>query len=67
MSGTPPTATGRTPKAAVTFVNRVPQVGVLPLTGGRSGRDWLAGGAGIGAATLLAGASCAIWRMRRLI
>lgn len=53
--------------AAVTFVNRVPQVGVLPLTGGRSGRDWLAAGAGIGVATLLAGASCAIWRRRRLI
>lgn len=37
------------------------------VSGGRSGRDWLAGGTGVGAATLLAGASCAIWRMRRLI
>ncbi|KFI91836.1 prespore-cell-inducing factor [Bifidobacterium saguini DSM 23967] len=42
-------------------------VSQLPLTGGKSARDWMVYGGGMGVLALLAAASYTIWRKRQLI
>lgn len=59
--------TGDKPQAEVPFVNKFVQVSSLPLTGGRSGRDWLVYGGGVGAFALLLVGATGIWRNRRRV
>ena len=48
-----------------TFTNKYIAVSSLPLTGGRSARDWLVYGGGLGLMALLAAAGYTVWRKRR--
>ena len=54
------------PKSA-DFTNVFVAVSSLPLTGGRSARDWLVYGGGLGLLALLAGAGYTVWRKRQLV
>lgn len=54
------------PKSA-DFTNVFVAVSSLPLTGGRSARDWLIYGGGLGLLALLAGAGYTVWRKRQLV
>lgn len=49
------------------FTNRYVAVSSLPLTGGKSARDWLIYGGGLGLMALLAAAGYTIWRKRQLV
>ncbi|MBL3899556.1 VWA domain-containing protein [Bifidobacterium longum subsp. suis] len=49
------------------FTNRYVAVSSLPLTGGKSARDWLIYGGGLGLMALLAGAGYTVWRKRQLV
>ena len=48
------------------FTNRYVAVSSLPLTGGKSARDWLVYGGGLGLMALLAAAGYTVWRKRQL-
>lgn len=50
-----------------TFTNKYIAVSSLPLTGGRSARDWLVYGGGLGLMALLASAGYTVWRKRQLV
>lgn len=50
-----------------TFTNKYIAVSSLPLTGGRSARDWLVYGGGLGLMALLAAAGYTVWRKRQLV
>lgn len=50
-----------------TFTNKYVAVSSLPLTGGRSARDWLVYGGGLGLMALLAAAGYTVWRKRQLV
>lgn len=50
-----------------TFMNKYIAVSSLPLTGGRSARDWLVYGGGLGLMALLAAAGYTVWRKRQLV
>lgn len=50
-----------------TFTNKYIAVSSLPLTGGRSARDWLVYGGGLGLMALLASAGYTGWRKRQLV
>lgn len=50
-----------------TFTNKYIAVSFLPLTGGRSARDWLVYGGGLGLMALLAAAGYTVWRKRQLV
>lgn len=50
-----------------TFTNKYIAVSSLPLTGGRSARDWLVCGGGLGLMALLAAAGYTVWRKRQLV
>ena len=50
-----------------TFTNKYIAVSSLPLTGGRSARDWLGYGGGLGLMALLAAAGYTVWRKRQLV
>lgn len=50
-----------------TFTNKYIAVSSLPLTGGRSARDWLIYGGGLGLLALLAGAGYTVWCKRQLV
>ena len=50
-----------------TFTNKYIAVSSLPLTGGRSARDWLVHGGGLGLMALLAAAGYTVWRKRQLV
>ena len=54
------------PKSA-DFTNVFVAVSSLPVTGGRSARDWLIYGGGLGLLALLAGAGYTVWRKRQLV
>lgn len=54
------------PKSA-DFTNVFVAVSSLPLTGGRSARDWLIYGGGLGLMALLAAAGYTVWRKRQLV
>ena len=54
------------PKSA-DFTNVFVAVSSLPLTGGRSARDWLVYGGGLGLLALLAGAGYTVWRKRQFV
>lgn len=54
------------PKSA-DFTNTYVAVSSLPLTGGKSARDWLVYGGGLGLMALLAAASYTVWRKRQLV
>lgn len=54
------------PKSA-DFTNVFVSVSSLPVTGGRSARDWLIYGGGLGLLALLAGAGYTVWRKRQLV
>lgn len=54
------------PKSA-DFTNVFVAVSGLPVTGGRSARDWLIYGGGLGLLALLAGAGYTVWRKRQLV
>lgn len=49
------------------FTNRYVAVSSLPLTGGKSARDWLVYGGGLGLMALLAAAGYTVWRKRQLV
>ena len=49
------------------FTNTYVAVSSLPLTGGKSARDWLVYGGGLGLMALLAAASYTVWRKRQLV
>ena len=49
------------------FTNRYVAVSSLPLTGGKSARDWLVYGGGLGLLALLAAAGYTVWRKRQLV
>lgn len=49
------------------FTNTYVAVSSLPLTGGKSARDWLIYGGGLGLMALLAAAGYTIWRKRQLV
>lgn len=49
------------------FTNRYVAVSSLPLTGGKSARDWLIYGGGLGLMALLAASGYTIWRKRQLV
>lgn len=49
------------------FTNRYVAVSSLPLTGGKSARDWLVYGGGLGLLALLAAAGYMVWRKRQLV
>lgn len=49
------------------FTNRYVAVSSLPLTGGKSARDWLIYGGGLGLLALLAAAGYTVWRKRQLV
>lgn len=49
------------------FTNTYVAVSSLPLTGGKSARDWLIYGGGLGLMALLAGAGYTVWRRRQLV
>ena len=49
------------------FTNRYVAVSSLPLTGGKSARDWLIYGGGLGLLALLAGAGYTVWCKRQLV
>ncbi len=49
------------------FTNTYVAVSSLPLTGGKSARDWLIYGGGLGLLALLAGAGYTVWRKRQLV
>ena len=49
------------------FTNVFVAVSSLPLTGGRSARDWLIYGSGLGLLALLAGAGYTVWRKRQFV
>lgn len=49
------------------FTNRYVAVSSLPLTGGKSARDWLVYGGGVGLMALLAAAGYTVWRKRQLV
>lgn len=49
------------------FTNRYVTVSSLPLTGGKSARDWLVYGGGLGLMALLAAAGYTVWRKRQLV
>lgn len=50
-----------------TFTNKYIAVSSLPLTGGRSARDWLVYGGGLGLMALLAAAGYTVWRKHQLV
>lgn len=50
-----------------TFTNKYIAVSSLPLTGGRSARDWLVYGGGLGLMASLAAAGYTVWRKRQLV
>lgn len=50
-----------------TFTNKYIAVSSLPLTGGRSARDWLVYGGGLGLMALLASSGYTVWRKRQLV
>ncbi len=50
-----------------TFTNKYVAVSSLPLTGGKSARDWLVYGGGLGLMALLAAAGYTVWRKRQLV
>ncbi len=50
-----------------TFTNKYIAVSSLPLTGGRSARDWLVYGGDLGLMALLAAAGYTVWRKRQLV
>ena len=50
-----------------TFTNKYIAVSSLPLTGGRSARDWLVYGGGLGLMALLAAVGYTVWRKRQLV
>ena len=50
-----------------TFTNKYVAVSSLPLTGGKSARDWLVYGGGVGLMALLAAAGYTVWRKRQLV
>ena len=54
------------PKSA-DFTNVFVAVSSLPVTGGRSARDWLIYDGGLGLLALLAGAGYTVWRKRQLV
>lgn len=49
------------------FTNRYVAVSSLPLTGGKSARDWLVYGGGLGLMALLAAAGYTVWCKRQLV
>ena len=49
------------------FTNTYVAVSSLPLTGGKSARDWLVYGGGLGLMALLAAAGYTVWRKRQLV
>lgn len=49
------------------FTNTYVAVSSLPLTGGKSARDWLVYGGGLGLLALLAAAGYTVWRKRQLV
>ncbi|MEI3471688.1 MAG: FctA domain-containing protein [Bifidobacterium longum] len=49
------------------FTNTYVAVSSLPLTGGKSARDWLIYGGGLGLMALLAAAGYTVWRKRQLV
>lgn len=49
------------------FTNRYVAVSSLPLTGGKSARDWMVFGGGLGLLALLAAAGYTVWRKRQLV
>lgn len=60
---TPVDVTDHTPS----FTNRYVAVSRLPLTGGSTGRSWLAVGLGLGAMALLLAGAAGLWRRRQRV
>lgn len=57
----------RTNTESAQFTNKYVAISSLPLTGGKSARDWLVYGGGLGLMALLAAAGYTVWRKRQLV
>ena len=57
----------RTNTESAQFTNKYVAISSLPLTGGKSARDWMVFGSGVGLMALLAAAGYTVWRKRQLV